>query len=230
MPTEREVYDVHADQYERLIRREDYMGNLAREIKKVIAIHGMDVVELGAGTGRLTRLLAPHVRSIYGFDASAHMLAEAARSLRDQGNSNWGNCAADHRRIPLAVASADLVLSGWSFSYLAVWGGTAWERALQEGLDEVRRLLRPGGTFLLIESLGTGVEEPSAPEHLTEYLRWLAESGFERSWTRTDYRFNSLEEAVELSTFFFGEEMGFQVQEHEWLVLPECTGLYWRRF
>jgi hypothetical protein len=46
---------------------------------------------------------------------------------------------------------------------------------------------------------------------------------------RTDYRFESLEEAVELSTFFFGGEMGQQVQKKNWQILPECTGVWWKR-
>jgi len=230
MPGEREVYASHADQYERLVRREDHQGHLLPAIAQIIRLEGLDAVEFGAGSGRLTRTLAPRVRAIHAFDASAHMLAAAAQSLRTLGDSNWATAVADHRRIPLPDASADLVLSGWSFSYLAVWGGADWQDAVQEGLDEVRRALRPGGTFLLIESLGTGVEEPRPPDHLKEYLGWLTEAGFESDWVRTDYRFESLEEALELSEFFFGEALEAQVRAQGWQVLPECTGLYWRRF
>jgi hypothetical protein len=46
---------------------------------------------------------------------------------------------------------------------------------------------------------------------------------------RTDYQFESLEEAVELSTFFFGEELGQKVREKSWVILPECTGIWWRK-
>ena len=34
MPTEKEVYDKYADEYDRLIQREDYQGNILSEIKK----------------------------------------------------------------------------------------------------------------------------------------------------------------------------------------------------
>jgi ubiquinone/menaquinone biosynthesis C-methylase UbiE len=242
MPTEKEVYEAHADQYERLIRREDYQNNLLEAIETYCPLEGIDVVELGAGTGRLTRLLAPYVRSIKAFDSSAHMLAEAERSLREMGLANWESGVADHRQIPVPDQSADLVISGWSFCYLAVWGGEDWESALQAGLDEIKRILRPGGKILIIESLGTGTEKPRPPEHLEAYFAWLTEArfgdgtGFERGWTRTDYRFESLEEAVELSTFFFGEQMGQQVREKrrpelvegDWVILPECTGIWWK--
>jgi ubiquinone/menaquinone biosynthesis C-methylase UbiE len=237
MPTEREVYEKHADQYERLIRREDYQNNLLAAIQDYFPLNkNVDVVEFGAGTGRLTRLLAPHVRSIKAFDSSAHMLEVAEESLRGMKLTNWETGVADHRHIPVADASADLVISGWSFCYLAIWGGSNWQLDLQAGLDEIQRILRPGGTnaqkgmVLIIESLGTGMEKPRPPEHLRAYFDWLTEAGFERGWTRTDYRFESLEEAVELSTFFFGEEMGQEVREKNWLILPECTGIWWRKF
>jgi ubiquinone/menaquinone biosynthesis C-methylase UbiE len=234
MPTEEEVYTAHADQYERLVQREDYQGNILSAIESYCPLAGLDVVELGAGTGRLTRLLAPRVRSIQAFDASAHMLEVAKKSMGKTGLTNWETGVADHRQVPVADQSADLVISGWSFCYLAVWGGADWQSALQAGLDEINRILRPGGKILIIESLGTGAERPRPPEHLGAYFDWLTEApfgddtGFERGWTRTDYRFESLAEAVELSTFFFGEEMGQQVRQKNWLILPECTGIWWK--
>lgn len=229
MPTEKEVYESHADQYERLIRREDYQGNILSAIESYCPLGGIDVVELGAGTGRLTRLLAPYVKTIKAFDSSAHMLEMAEKSLREMGLTNWKIGVADHRQIPVPDSGADLVISGWSFCYLAVWGNDKWKSALEDGLREIERILRPNGMVLIIESLGTGTEKPRPPEHLEAYFDWLAESGFERGWTRTDYRFESLEEAVELSTFFFGEEMGQQVRENHWQLLPECTGVWWKR-
>ena len=236
MPTEKEVYEANADQYERLIRREDYQGNILAAIEDYFPLNKTtDAHELGAGTGRLTRLLAPRVRSIKAFDASAHMLEIAEKSLREMGLTNWETGVADHRKVPVEDTSADLVISGWSFCYLAVWGGSTWQFDLQAGLDEIQRILRPGGTgarkgmALIIETLGTGTEVPNPPEHLGAYFNWLTEAGFERGWMRTDYRFESLEEAIALSTFFFGEEMAQKVRDKNWIILPECTGVWWKR-
>jgi len=228
MPTEKEVYEAHAEQYARLIQREDYQGNIMREIQKIITLADIDVVELGAGTGRLTRLLAPYMHSIKAFDTSERMLKIAEKSLRETSLTNWQIEVADHRQIPIEDASADLVISGWSFFYLAVWGEDKWKSALDAGLNEIQRILRPSGKIIILETLGTGNKKPNPPEHLGKYYDWLSESGFERGWMHTDYRFESLEEAVELSTFFFGEKMGEKVQQHKWIILPECTGIWWK--
>ena len=228
MATEKEVYTAHADQYERLIQREDYQGNILKEIQKQINLSGLDVADLGAGTGRVSRLVAPHVNFVHAFDSSAHMLVEAERSLEALGLTNRKSAVADHRNIPLEDASVDLVISGWSFCYLAVWGGAAWRSALADGLAEIERILKPGGTVILLETQGTGVEEPTPPPHLNGYFEFLAEAGFGSRAFRTDYRFASLDEAVELSNFFFGEEMGKKVIANQWQILPEWTGFFGR--
>ncbi|NJL56819.1 class I SAM-dependent methyltransferase [bacterium] len=76
------------------------------------------MVEFGAGTGRLTRLLAPIVKHIRAFDASAHMLETAAQTLTNLGVMNWSVEQADNRSLPVAAASADVAIAGWSFGHM----------------------------------------------------------------------------------------------------------------
>lgn len=229
MPSEKEVYDAHADQYQRLISREDHRGNILKEIQERINLTDLDVADLGAGTGRLSGLLAPHINFVHAFDTSAHMLVEAEHALEKLGLVNWQTHVADHRNIPLDDSSVDLVVSGWSFCYLAVWGGDEWRTALEAGLAEMRRILKPGGEIILFETQGTGVEEPTPPPHLDGYFKFLTEAGFQSEAFRTDYRFESLDEAIELSNFFFGEEMGKKVIQNQWQILPEWTGIFWQK-
>jgi ubiquinone/menaquinone biosynthesis C-methylase UbiE len=229
MPTEQGVYEQHAEQYDRLIQREDYQNHILRAVEQICPLKGLHVIDLGAGTGRLTRILAPHVEMIKAFDTSAHMLASARSSLHALGLSNWQVVVADHRHLPVSNASADLVIAGWSFCYLAVWSGDKWRQGLEAGYQELLRVLRPGGVIILLETLGTGAESPHPPEHLNGYLGWLAENGFENTWMRTDYRFSSLAEATELSKFFFGAKLEREVVKNKWIILPECTGIWWQK-
>lgn len=221
------IYRHRADDYERLVAREDYEGNLLRAIEALISLDELDVVETGAGTGRLTALLAPRVRSITAFDLSRHMLAVAEAKLTRSGLTNWRVDEADHRHLPVADASADLVISGWSICYLAL-SGPGWQDELTRGLVEFQRVLKPGGKIIIIETLGTGYEFPERYEVLTPYFEFLESHGFQSTFIRTDYHFRDLDEAKELSAFFFGDELAQQVVEKNWVILPECTGLWWK--
>jgi SAM-dependent methyltransferase len=225
MPSEKEVYQSHADQYEMLILREDYLNNIPKEIRRIRDIIGAIIVELGAGTGRLTRFLADEARYVYACDASHHMLLQANQVVSPRANVLLS--AADMRATPLPTGRADLVVAGWSLCYLAVWGQEAWRDELQRGLEEARRLLKPGGTIMLLENFGTGHETPQPPAHLDSYFDLLRSEGFQSRWFRTDYRFASLEEALQLSAFFFGDEMAAKVKANHSVILPECTGLLW---
>ncbi len=229
MPDHKEVYDRYADRYQRLVSREDYQGNIPRALGEITPLEGKDVVESGAGTGRLTCLLAPRVRSIRAFDASPHMLEVAGARLKHSGLANWSTSAGDHRALPLPGQCADLAIAGWSVCYLVDWAGGGWQAEVERALAELQRVLRPGGVLVLLETLGTGFETPHPPEHLADYYRLLEQRGFSSTWIRTDYRFESLAEAVELVEFFFGVELAKQVQGAGSLVLPECTGLWWLR-
>jgi len=230
MPDEKSVYLNHAIEYDALISREDYQGNLLKSIRQIVSLDGLDVLDLGSGTGRLAYLLAPHVRSISAFDLSSHML-ELARNKLDRFKHEGRLVAiADHRFLPLKHRCADLMVSGWSVSYLSVWNPIQWREAANAWLHEASRVLRPNGCIILFESLGTGNETPQRLPHLENFHRWLDETGFRNTWIRTDYRFTSMEEAGRLAGFFFGDEMRQKIMRERSTILPECTGIWWTRY
>lgn len=229
MTDHKTVYSEQADQYEALIAREDYQGNILRALQAITPLAGQAVLDLGAGTGRLAVLLAPHVERIRAFDVAEDMLRVCAERLTASGLSNWQTDVADHRHLPVGDHFADLVVSGWSVSYLAVWDPERWREGLDAWMDEMKRVLKPGGLVVLYESLGTGNAEPIRLPHLEKFYPWLDEMGFQNQWIRTDYQFKSLEEAVDLAGFFFGAELAERVQKENLVILPECTGVWWKK-
>ncbi len=227
MPSERETYASHAPEYEALVSREDYQGNILTAIGEIAAIADRDIIDLGAGTGRLACLVKPYARTVMAFDLSPHMLTLARDKLRAGGGARWLAAAADHRFVPLRSGSADLIVSGWSVSYVAVWNPERWQGELEIWLAEARRLLRPGGHIILFESLGTGNEQPQRLPHLGDFYKWLDETGFQFKWIRTDYRFETPQAAADLAGSFFGEEMRQRIEAGGLTILPECTGVWW---
>lgn len=226
---QRKIYQSDADRYEALVSREDYQGNIIKALEEIVNPDSLDIFDLGAGTGRLAMLVASRAKSIRAFDMSAEMLRVCRQRLEASGLSNWGVDVADHRVLPVDEHSVDLVVSGWSVAYLYVWNPETWRDELEKWLGEMKRVLRPGSFIVLFESLGTGNEEPVKLKHLKEYYLWLDEQGFQNKWLRTDYKFESIEEAETLSRFFFGDELGDRVKANEWEILPECTGVWWLR-
>lgn len=230
MPTHEEVYSQHAAKYEALVSREDHQGNILRALEAVVSPVGLDILDLGAGTGRLASLLMPTANRLLAFDLSVHMLAVARDKLGGTGRDGlYITAAADHRRLPLGPAAADLMVAGWSVSYVATWHPATWKTELESWLAESQRVLRRGGHIVLFESLGTGNESPRRLPHLLDFYEWLDAVDFQNTWIRTDYRFETPELADEVAGFFFGDEIKASIQRGSLTTLPECTGVWWRR-
>ena len=81
---------------------------------------------------------------------------------------------------------------------------------------------------MILETLGTGFTAPTPPtKGLAEYYDKLEnEWGFARQEIQTDYLFDSVEDAVQRTTFFFGTELAEKVTANNWRRLPEWTGLW----
>ncbi|HKJ38668.1 MAG TPA: methyltransferase domain-containing protein [Anaerolineales bacterium] len=226
---QRKIYQTDADRYEALVSREDHQGNIIKALKEIVSPDGLDVLDLGAGTGRLTLMLAPRAKSIRAFDVSAEMLRVCRERLLTSGLSNWDVDVADHRQLPVEDHSVDLVVSGWSVAYLAVWNPETWRDELEKWLSEMKHVLRRNSFIVLFESLGTGNESPIKLKNLKDYYPWLDEAGFQNKWIRTDYKFESVDEAEDLSRFFFGDELAEKIRQNDWAILPECTGVWWKK-
>lgn len=229
MPDNKTVYAHHGNEYEALIAHEDYQGNILSALRDISPLENRVLLDLGAGTGRLACMLAPLVAHVHAFDIAPDMLRVCREKLTESGLTNWEVNIADHRELPVDDHCADLIVSGWSVSYLAVWNSETWRTELDKALTEMRRVLKPGSFIVLFESLGTGNESPVELEHLRNFYLWLDEAGFQKRWIRTDYKFESLEEAEYLSRFFFGDSLGDKVRKKNWIVLPECTGVWWKK-
>lgn len=231
MPDHDEIYAGWALRYDDLISHEDKDGAIPHAISEILDHTDLDVVDLGAGTGRLASLLAAKARSLVLLDGSGRMLEAAAVKLNRAGHTNWTIRVSDLRQLPLEDDSAGLIVSGWSICYVASSNQPNHGENLQTVIREIERVLRPGGTAIIFETLGTGSPYPQPPDSLTAYYAALEnEHGFAHRSIRTDYAFPSPAEARDLSAFFFGPEMPPKLTGPHGTDLPECTGLWWRTF
>jgi SAM-dependent methyltransferase len=225
------IYRGHAEQYHELVIREDTRGNLCTALRGIADFTGATVVELGAGTGRVTKMLAAKAGRVLAFDRSRPMLDVAARYLAEELKSTVRLAEADNRSVPLPDGAADIVVEGWSFGHTVMDADDGWRAAAEGIIGEALRLLRPGGTAILIETLGTGFTSPQPPGPIFPlFFDWLERDlGFTRTWIRTDYTFESVAKARELLQFFFGQMVGHEILPTGEVSVPECTGIWWKR-
>ncbi|MDT8861282.1 class I SAM-dependent methyltransferase [Alkalihalobacillus sp. MEB130] len=225
MPDHSTVYTKQTELYDQMISKQP---SLLKVIEEITPLNDLDVIDMGAGSGRLTTILAPHVNSILALDSSAEMLDLLDEKLKDQNSLNVETQVADHRNLQAENESADLVVAGWTICYLASTNVENNVHNINEIMKEIMRVLRTKGTVIIFETLGTGCETPNPPEFLKQYYSLLENKyGFSHKWIRTDYQFESLREADKLTRFFFGDDIVDKVVKENLLTLPECAGVWW---
>lgn len=227
MPDYQQIYATDAERYQSLVAAEDCRGELTSTLQRLVPLAGARVIEAGIGTGRITRILLDAGATVTGYERSPAMLAVARRLLGDRFEGH----VADIRTVTLPPASADVAVAGWVLGHFCEWYAEYWQSEIGAVVGNLWSALRPGGMLMLIETLGTGAEHPAPPSpELADYYRYLEESWrLQRETLRTDYQFESLDAASRSIGFFFGPELERRVRERSWRIVPEWTGLWWRR-
>lgn len=105
------------------------------------------VLDLGAGTGKLTRLLVPAYRQVVAVEP-----ADAMRRVLETICPEAEALPGTGQEIPLADAAVDAVFAAQSFHWFED------ERAVAE----IARVLSPGGAVVLMFNAPAGSWEPSA--------------------------------------------------------------------
>lgn len=123
-----------ADAYER--GRPDYPASAVRHLGRVLGIGpSRTVVDLGSGTGKFTRAMAPLGAARIAVEPTLGMRRVFERAVPDVLLLD-GTAEA----IPLPDAFADAVVSAQAFHWFRI----------RPALDEIRRVLRPGGGVGLV--------------------------------------------------------------------------------
>ena len=110
----------------------------------------MTVLEIGCGSGRITRALSEVFGQVYAVDISGEMIRQARQSLQDRPNAHvFQNSGAD-----LSVLNDIRV--DFAFSFI-VFQHIPSREVIRSYVREVHRLLRPGGLFKFQVQGGTGM-------------------------------------------------------------------------
>ncbi|HXT42790.1 MAG TPA: class I SAM-dependent methyltransferase [Pseudonocardiaceae bacterium] len=132
--------------YERENEAVDVDGALWAALADLVDWDGADVVDVGCGDGFHLPRLAQRARSVAGVEPHPPLLIRGRHRMR--GYSHVQLLAGCAQRLPLPDSSADLV-----HARIAYFFGPGCE----PGLAEAQRVLRPGGSLVVIDLDGTHV-------------------------------------------------------------------------
>ena len=143
----------------------DLMAALVRELR---AVGAPQVLEVGVGTGRIARPLAAHGFRVCGIDIAPRMLTRLRKQLGPE-HVEPDLLLGDATRLPLAAGSFDAAVLCHVLHLIPPW---------QDAVEEMRRVLKPGGLLLHHGDHSVGEGDWDAA-----YLKWIelfTERGFVR--------------------------------------------------
>ena len=155
---------------------------------------GAAVLDLGCGGGHVAFRAAPHVGRVVAVDVTPAMLAQVAAEAAGRGLANIETLRGAAEALPCAAAEFDGVLCRFSAHH---WND------LEAGLREVRRVLKPGGLGVFIDTVAPAprvldthlqaIELLRDPSHVRNYTvaEWVAALGA-AGFTLEDFRLRRL--------------------------------------
>ncbi len=137
----REVFAGAVDHWDR-IRRQYEHQDLQIGMVAALAPPGLNVVDVGTGTGALLPILAQAAAQVAAVDQSKSLLANARRRCLAAGCRNVSFHQGDVRALPFADAAFDAAYASMVLHHVADPGAA---------LRELARVVRPAGRVVVVE-------------------------------------------------------------------------------
>jgi ubiquinone/menaquinone biosynthesis methyltransferase len=138
-----------------------------RLIREAALTRGEQVIDLACGTGDIAFLAADQGASVVGLDITTRMIELAqAKAVGRQAAPAF--LVGDMMALPFATASADAVTTGYGLRNVP---------GLDAAIDEIARVLRPGGRLLSLD-----FNRPSWAPIRCVYLVYLTVVGSALGW------------------------------------------------
>jgi ubiquinone/menaquinone biosynthesis C-methylase UbiE len=135
----------------------------------------VEVLDIATGAGHTARVIAPLVSHVVVSDLTPQMLDTARAEMQAAGIHNVSYRLADAEALPFDSSVFDLVTCRIAPHHFA---------NCNQFIEEVSRVLRPAGLFMLIDS--TAPEDDELDHRLNE-LEWRRDHSHVRSFKRSEW-------------------------------------------
>lgn len=133
-------------------------------------VHGLRILDVGCGTGRMSRHLAKQGAQVHGFDFSSKAI-EIAESLSDAPNPTYEVLSL----FDLETESSHDIALSWGVVTVACTDG----EQLADALRRIYRTLKPGGKLLMLEPVHAGFLHRVLRMNLREFTHIMTRAGFD---------------------------------------------------
>lgn len=149
--------------------------SLARMVTLAAPQPGWRMLDVATGAGHVAYAFAPHLARVWATDITDEMLAIVRSEAQKRGLANVRTATAKAEALPFEDEAFDLVtcrIAPHHFDSIA------------DFLREVHRVLKPGGTFALVDNV---VPAGSVGDYVNAFERFRDPSHL-RAWTMDEWR------------------------------------------
>ncbi|CAN5243170.1 class I SAM-dependent methyltransferase [soil metagenome] len=150
------------------------------------------VLDIATGGGHTALALAPHVAQVVASDLTPKMLEAARGFIKEQGATNVSFEIADAEKLPFEERSFTIVSCRIAPHHFG---------DVQAFCNEVARVLKPGGRFVLMDSISP---DDTILDAFINELEWRRDTTHVRSYSLNEWR-------------SFIEHAGLTVEQHEFV-------------
>jgi SAM-dependent methyltransferase len=162
-------------------------------------LEGRKLLDVGAGVGDRTIVYARLAEHVYALEPDPKALPILRGRIKSSGATNVTVVPGGADSIPLEDGLVDVAYATWAYFF-----GPGSE----PGLREVERVIRPGGDIVIVQNYGHDELARFWLPHEAEcesWPPWFEEQGFACEVVDTVWRFQTIDEALAVLEFLWGE-------------------------